>query len=193
MRRVPILPSLFVLAAVATMIGLGIWQLQRKAWKEGLIARFEQAQAMSADVALDDPGHTHETMLFRHSRVNCIAIGEKAAVSGRNDAGESGWAHVAQCKLADGKRLEVAYGWSRNPQPAAWEGGAVGGMIAPVGTGIRLIADEPAPGLQPLARPDPSDIPNNHLAYAVQWFLFAGAALLIYALALRGRARRLRG
>jgi surfeit locus 1 family protein len=39
------------------------------------------------------------------------------------------------------------------------------------------------------ARPDPNDIPNNHLAYAVQWFLFAGVALVIYALAVRKRMR----
>jgi len=31
------------------------------------------------------------------------------------------------------------------------------------------------------------DIPNNHLAYAVQWFLFAGIAGVIYALALKRR------
>jgi surfeit locus 1 family protein len=38
-RRIPIVPTLVVLAAVATMIGLGVWQLQRRAWKEALIAR----------------------------------------------------------------------------------------------------------------------------------------------------------
>ncbi|HNJ47416.1 MAG TPA: SURF1 family protein, partial [Novosphingobium sp.] len=31
------------------------------------------------------------------------------------------------------------------------------------------------------------DIPNNHLSYAVQWFLFAATALVIYGLALRKR------
>jgi surfeit locus 1 family protein len=52
-----------------------------------------------------------------------------------------------------------------------------------------LVADTPAPGLMPNPGPDPSSIPNNHLAYAVQWFLFAGLALLIYALALRKRLK----
>jgi len=33
-------------------------------------------------------------------------------------------------------------------------------------------------------------VPNNHLAYAVQWFLFALVAGVIYVIALR---RRLRG
>ena len=58
------------------------------------------------------------------------------------------------------------------------------GVVAP---GPRLVADPPLAGLQANARPDPSDIPNNHLSYAVQWFLFAATALVIYAIALRKR------
>src|SRR3546814_3746398 len=34
LMRLPILPTLVVAAAVAVMIGLGFWQLERKAWKE---------------------------------------------------------------------------------------------------------------------------------------------------------------
>lgn len=62
----------------------------------------------------------------------------------------------------------------------------VDGVIAP---GPRLVADPAAAGLVPLAKPDPRDLPNNHLSYAVQWFLFALTALVIYALALRRRWR----
>ena len=42
-RRVPIFSTIIVLAAVATMIGLGIWQLGRKTEKEALIVRYEAA------------------------------------------------------------------------------------------------------------------------------------------------------
>jgi len=35
-------PILFMLVALATFVGLGTWQLQRKAWKEALIERLEQ-------------------------------------------------------------------------------------------------------------------------------------------------------
>ena len=48
-----------------------------------------------------------------------------------------------------------------------------------------MVAIEPVAGLQPLAAPDPADLPNNHLAYAGQWFLFALTALVIYGLVLR--------
>ena len=39
-RGWPVIPTILVLAAVATMIALGIWQLQRKGEKEALIALF---------------------------------------------------------------------------------------------------------------------------------------------------------
>jgi surfeit locus 1 family protein len=52
-----------------------------------------------------------------------------------------------------------------------------------------LIAAPAQAGLEPLAAPDPANVPNNHLSYAVQWFFFAATALLIYALALRKRWR----
>ncbi len=53
-----------------------------------------------------------------------------------------------------------------------------------------IVSEIAAPGLQPTADPDPSGIPNNHLSYAVQWFLFAGIALIIYAVALWQRSRK---
>jgi surfeit locus 1 family protein len=55
---------------------------------------------------------------------------------------------------------------------------------------LLLVADTPAPGLAANEMPSIESIPNNHLAYAVQWFLFAGIAVIIYLLALRRRARK---
>ena len=62
---------------------------------------------------------------------------------------------------------------------------------ANVNLDFHIVANPPLAGLQPNATPDPRDIPNNHFSYAVQWFLFAGVALVIYALALRKRLREL--
>ena len=70
------------------------------------------------------------------------------------------------------------------------KGGLVHGIIAPDRLSrMRLVSTEPGPGLVASAAPSPDSIPNNHLSYAVQWFLFAAAAGLIYALALRRRER----
>ena len=51
MRRIPVIPTIVVLLAVATMIGLGVWQLERLQWKEALLAHYRQALTMSAAVA----------------------------------------------------------------------------------------------------------------------------------------------
>ncbi len=184
MRRVPILPTLIVLVAVAIMIGLGLWQLERLAQKDALIARYAAALSASADVPYPGTEEEAEPLLYRHAAVDCRRVLEWTAMAGRSVTGESGQAHVARCMLADGKEARVVAGWSRNPQAPAWGGGTASGTIAP---GPRLVADPPLAGLEANARPDPNDIPNNHLAYAVQWFLFAGVALVIYALALRKR------
>ncbi|MFC3307859.1 hypothetical protein ACFOGK_01280 [Blastomonas aquatica] len=44
-------------------------------------------------------------------------------------------------------------------------------------------------GLEAVQPPSPGDIPNNHWAYAIQWFLFAGIAAVIYGLAVARRTR----
>lgn len=185
-RKLPILPTLFVLAAVATMIGLGVWQLDRLHQKEAMLARYQAAQVSATEVAWPGHGAGAEMALYHRSRVDCRSVAGMTTVSGRNAGGDAGLAHVAQCGLADGSTVPVALGWSRNPTSPAWSGGVVAGWIAP---GPKLVADPAQAGLEANARPDPNDIPNNHLAYAVQWFFFAGVALVIYALALRKRGK----
>jgi len=49
------------------------------------------------------------------------------------------------------------------------------------------VASPSQAGLTQLALPDPGDLPNNHLSYAMQWFFFALSAVTVYVLALRRR------
>lgn len=49
--RVLLWPGVFTLAALAILVSLGVWQLQRLAWKEDLIARIE-ARTRAEPVAL---------------------------------------------------------------------------------------------------------------------------------------------
>lgn len=187
--RVPILPTILVLAAVATMIALGFWQLQRAEWKDGLIVHYRQAQAMSVDVPWPKDASSMERALFRHTGFDCERIVSNRTSAAKNAAGGSGVAQIARCVLPDGSEAEVALGWSRPTDGFAWSGGPVRGIIGPGGPfgGILYSARQPE-GLQPLAQPDPADLPNNHLAYAGQWFFFALTALVIYVLALRRRS-----
>jgi surfeit locus 1 family protein len=187
-RRVPVVATLVVAAAIATMIALGVWQLHRLTWKEGLLARYAQAQATSADVAWPRDPAAAEAAMFRRSRIRCDRVLDQGAVAGRNLAGATGWAQTAHCALDGGGRATIALGWTRSPEIRTWAGGEIGGIVAPAESGsVRLIAGPPPAGLQQLAAPDPNDIPNNHLAYAIQWFLFAAVAAAVYAVALRKR------
>lgn len=183
--RLPVLPTLIVLAAVAIMIRLGFWQLDRLREKETLLARYAQAQGTSAEIAWPRGEAEQLDLLYRHARLSCRAIAERSSMAGRNVRDEPGAAQTVRCLLPDGGRALVVLGWSRQPNAAAgWQGGEVHGIIAP---GPRLVANPPLGGLEANAIPDPSEIPNNHLSYAVQWFFFAATAVVIYVLALRKR------
>lgn len=187
-RRVPVIPTIVVLAAAAAMVALGVWQLHRKEWKEGLIAQARRAQAMSSEVAYPADEAGLEKALYRYTTVECASVTGRNAVAGTSVRGAKGWAQRIDCRSPEGQALTVDLGFSREPSPPIeWGGGEVRGVIAPGG---RVVAAEGLAGLAPLALPDPADMPNNHLAYAVQWFLFAATALVIYALALRKRWRR---
>ena len=185
-RRVPIVATLIVAAAVATMIALGVWQLRRAEWKEDLLAQYRQAQAMSSNVPWPRSEAELERALFRWSQFDCqrvLAIRTTAATSAD---GEKGVAQIARCAIDGGGEAEVALGWSGPTGQVRWEGGEVSGIIG--ARGVLHTAQVPQ-GLKPLAPPDPNEVPNNHLMYAGQWFFFALTALVIYVLALRKRWR----
>lgn len=204
MRRPPLIPTLLVASACALMVALGIWQLRRAAEKEALIALYEANRAMSSEIAFPAMPPVPETALFRASQAFCLApVGWRVA-AGRAASGESGFRYIAECQTgAEGPGLLADMGVARKPDlKPAWHGGMVAGIVtlepdsrslisrlAGKSPPLRpmLVARAPAPGLKPSAPPTTRDVPNNHLAYAVQWFLFAGVAAIIYALALRRR------
>ena len=45
-RRLPIIPTIVVVLAVALLIGLGVWQLERAKWKERLVASYARAEKL---------------------------------------------------------------------------------------------------------------------------------------------------
>ncbi|MCB2061831.1 MAG: SURF1 family protein [Novosphingobium sp.] len=184
MGRLPLVPTLLVLAAVGVMIALGFWQIERLHEKEALLARYQAAASSGADAAWPHDLTKADGILYRRTRVLCVEVTSLSSIAGRNAGGEAGLSQSANCRLANGGEALVILGWSREPSTPDWRGGKVTGIVAP---GPRIVADPPLAGLEANARPDPSEIPNNHLSYAVQWFLFAATALVIYVLALRKR------
>jgi cytochrome oxidase assembly protein ShyY1 len=186
-RPIPIIPTLIVLAAAAIMIRLGFWQLDRLHQKEAMLARYAAAESQTG-VSRWPGGSADLPPSYSRVASECFSVSQIAAQAGQNAAHDAGWAQVAECTLAQGIKARVVLGWGTQPGAVAWRGGPVTGtFVAREGAEPIIVADPPLAGLQANARPDPRDIPNNHLAYAVQWFLFAGVALVIYALALRKR------
>jgi surfeit locus 1 family protein len=194
-RRLPIIPSIVVAAAVALTIGLGVWQIRRAQWKEGLLAQYAQAQKLPPIVWPTIPLKQDQLPLFRHATGVCLRPVGQRAVAGENRAGEPGYVHIVDCSTgAEGPGMSVEVGWSKDPNAKVnWPGGPVSGIIAPDRrSAIRLVAGSAPPGLDPSALPSLSAIPNNHRFYALQWFAFAAIALVIYALAVRKRMNEAR-
>jgi cytochrome oxidase assembly protein ShyY1 len=202
--RWPLIPTIIVAIAVMTMIALGIWQLQRKGEKEALIALYA-ANRQKPAIIYPALGPVPDTALFRKSSANCLEVTNWQSGAGKDDKGRSGIRYIAQCKTsgAEGPGLVVLAGVADRPDlKPVWKGGIVSGTIVTEpdkrnllqkafgGKQVlrpMLIAAKPVAGLRTPAQPSPDDVTNNHLAYAVQWFLFAVAALVIYVLALRRR------
>lgn len=191
-RRVPLLPTLVVALAVATMIGLGFWQVRRADQKEAMLAQLRIAQNLPAIAYPKDPVANEGQFIFRRAHATCAQPEGRRTIAGRGISGEVGYVHVVRCDTGISVQpLSVAIGWSKNPNASfRWAGGEVQGTIAADSeTGMRIVAERPAAGLQRVEPPSLESIPNNHRGYVVTWFAFAGLALLIYALALRARLR----
>lgn len=187
--RIPLVPTMVVLTAVLLMIGLGAWQLLWRApAKDAALARYQAAAGLPPVAWPNRPMPERDLPLFRRSSGLCLQPVAASVAAGRNRQGESGYRHLVDCRTgAEGPGMRVDIGWSRDPAAGArWSGGPVSGTIAPDRErGLRLVSDRGFDGLQPSAPPSPDEIPNNHRSYAMQWFLFAASALVIYGLALR--------
>lgn len=198
--RFPLIPTAIVGLLIAAMIGLGVWQLAiRLPQKEAQLA---QLAANPGKPVIAFPKFPDDALLFRKASGFCLE-----PLSGKLvGAGGAGFRYIVECRTGglEGPGMMVQLGTTRDPNAKPiWKGGAVSGRIshAPDGRSmlaslfdrtpkrLMLIADTPPPGLTVNSTPDISSVPNNHLAYGVQWFLFALVAAVIYVLALRWRER----
>ncbi len=191
-RQLPVVPTIVVLAAAGVMVWLGFWQLGRADEKAALIASHSTAleETEVVEISYGEPGLDYRTV-----RMDCQSPYGWEAVAGRNTNGQTGFVHRYRCTTSmtlppDGPQTTVVdVGWSRSPVDPGYTGGPVEGVMVTTNV-FKIVASEPLAGLQPLAKPDPNDLPNNHLAYAGQWFFFALTALVIYGLAVRSRAKK---
>jgi surfeit locus 1 family protein len=161
-RRGLLAPSLAALCAFALLVALGTWQVERKAWKEGLIAALTErlsappvplpppAAWASLDPAKDEFRRVAFTGEFAHDQE---ALVYTAGSSLRDDVAGPGYWVFTPARLPGGEIVMVDRGFvpEGRQAPATRAQGQVTGKIEIVGVmrwpearGMFTPADEPA-------------------------------------------------
>src|SRR5882672_7974715 len=167
-------PTLFALAALVTFIGLGTWQIQRKAWKEALIDTLERRLSATP---VDLPASDRWARLdpaddeFRRVRFSASFVpGAEALVYAggsalRNDVSGPGYWVFAPARLAAGELVVVNRGFvpEGRQDPATRTAGEITGRTDIVGV---------------LRWPEPPGLfsPKNDVAHNL-WFVRDNAAI----------------
>jgi surfeit locus 1 family protein len=224
--------TIVTLAALALLVGLGVWQLQRLEWKRGLIAEIETrtkappislAEALALTKEGDDPSYLRVRVAGRFQNdkeKHLYAIAD----------GAPGWHLITPLVTEDGAIVLVDRGFvpdamkeqATRPQSFVEDKTSVTGLVRlPESEGAftpdtdldrnrwyfrdldgmarSMFGDRPqnlapffleaeesgAPGSWPRGGQTRLDLPNNHLQYALTWFLLAICLLVIYAVFVR--------
>jgi surfeit locus 1 family protein len=143
-RRGVLIPSLAAAAAFAVLLSLGLWQLDRKAWKEGLIATIDQ-RLSARPIALPAPAtwtwlRAAEDEFLRVAMTAEFLNDREALVytsgsSLREGSSGPGYWVFTPARLASGALVMVNRGFVPNgkQEPAARPDGQVAGPINMVG------------------------------------------------------------
>jgi len=226
MRLSAALAGVFALAGVAVLIGLGVWQLQRLEWKQGVIAALEARLAAAAAPVPDRPDPERDGFL-RVRVAGTIGAEELHVLTSVRPHGP-GFRVIAPLTDADGRRVLVDLGYvpeaAKNAGPRfvdpvevtgalywpeetdgftpapdrnanIWFARDLAPMAAALGTEpLLVIAESVSP--PPLAGEWPKplhlgvNLPNDHLQYAITWFLLALVWAVMGALLVRRERRR---
>lgn len=114
--------GVFAVAGLAVLLALGIWQVQRMGWKQGVLAEME-ARLLAAPVALPaapDPVRDR----FRAVAAEGRFTGEDRLVMASRKGVGAGWLLIAAFEAQDGRRILVDRGFLPDaardaPRPAA--------------------------------------------------------------------------
>ena len=207
MHRKMILPLLFGLIGAAILVALGTWQVQRLAWKQGVIAgAAAQMQAAPTPLpATPDP----EADRYRPVQVSGRFLGAEAHVLTSIPGEGPGFLVIAAFETTAGRRLLIDRGFLPEDQKTAprpgqaaqitgnliwpddvtpstpapdlarniWFGRDVAAMAQALGTDPVMIVAREDTGQGITPRPVTVTFTNNHLGYAITWFSLAFAWL----------------
>jgi len=219
-------PTVISLPILALALGLGIWQIERRAWKRDILDRIAANQAalpIPLDELLKGDPLAHEYGPVR--LVGTFLHDHEFYLAARNRRDEVGLQVLTPVRTEDGRIVLFDRGWvpSAKKDPSTREAGEPAGRVELTGVVRRTQEqrqfapdNEPARNFWfhvdvPLMRrmaggmPDPRldsffveadatpnpggvpvggqtrlDIPNDHLQYAITWFLIALAMIGVY-------------
>jgi surfeit locus 1 family protein len=231
-----ILLTVLSTAALAVLIGLGVWQLQRLQWKEGLIAEIE-ARVKAEPVSLKEAvvrADAGEDVSYLRVRAEGKFNNAKELYLFAVSEGTPGWHVITPLATPDGETVLVDRGFVPDAlkDPAARRQGEISdavtvtalarppeaqGLFVPdneieqnrwfwrdlkamtksmFGDGAKDVAPffleaekSDVPGGWPLGGQTRLDLPNNHLQYAITWFLLALCLVVIYVIYVRARLK----
>ena len=191
--RLPLGATLLTLVMVPVLIALGIWQLQRREWKANLIAQSTAAPGLppvtAAEFATARAGKL--SLQYRRAVLDCRPGRVKPydLKGGVNAVGDPGFLVLVDCRDPVAPDVVAVAGWTQRTHTLT--------TLDVVTRFDGLLIEHPyddAPGkprwmlipttaVAPLAvskRPEPGDLPDNHLSYALQWFAFAATLAVVY-------------
>lgn len=104
-------PTLLTLSALAILLGLGVWQLQRLEWKEALIAQ-TQARLAQAPAALPESLSAPQELAYQPVVVEGRYLHDRELYFGsRVRDGQVGLHVVTPLEMADGRQILIDRGW----------------------------------------------------------------------------------
>ena len=108
LRRI-LVPVLIGVAGVAILLALGVWQVQRLAWKEGLIGEIE-ARLAAEPVPVPEAPDPGRDRLLRVEATGQIGTDEIHVLTSLDPWG-AGYRVISPMRLADGRRILVDLGY----------------------------------------------------------------------------------
>jgi surfeit locus 1 family protein len=153
--RPRLVPTLFTVPAALILICLGIWQLQRLHWKEGLIA---QRDAAVAAAPIPPPRTLAEARAdqFRHVVADGVFLNDKELfLAASSEGGGSGYQVLTPLRMTDGRAMFVNRGFIplELKDPAKRAAGEPTGTVHVVGL-LRVPPGEKPSFFLPDNRPD---------------------------------------
>jgi surfeit locus 1 family protein len=189
-----IVPTLMTAIMLPVLIYLGFWQLERKEWKDRILAN------LSAPVAeLPATARLAADMELRRVRFTCLADGLSRQEIPETDGMSTEQRVYLRCPRASGETVIVDAGYKSQFDDAyllpghkiegtvrVWEplhwADKVAGVQKTTRDTFRGAGNVSLYFMRTGAAPRRENISNNHFLYALQWFAFAGVLTIIYSI-----------